>query len=182
MPAPPTDAPRRTAGAGDARIEAMTEADVPAVVAIDGATTGSSGWDEAQVAGELTRSWAHLWVVREADAVRAFLCAWLVADELHVLNVATDPAHRRRGHGRRLIEHALGFAAGRGVRMLLLEVRRGNAAAIGLYRAFGFCAMGLRARYYSDGEDAVEMVLRLDELGRPLPGKDEVRLSRPENL
>lgn len=165
-----------------ARIEPMTAADVPTVVAIDAATTGSSGWNEAQVQGELERSWAHLWVVREAQAVRAFLCTWLVADELHILNVATDPAHRRRGFGRRLIEHALAFAATRSVRLVLLEVRRGNAPAIGLYRAFGFCAMGVRARYYGDGEDAVEMVLRLDELGRPLPGKDEVRLSRQENL
>lgn len=177
---PPTDA--SGSAPGDVRLDAMTEADVAAVVAIDGATTGSSGWDEAQVRGELSRSWAHLWVVREGGTVRGFLCAWLVADELHVLNVATDPAHRRRGVGRRLLEHALGFAAGRGVRMVLLEVRRGNGPAIGLYRAFGFCAMGLRARYYSDGEDAVEMVLRLDELGRPLPGRDEVRLSRQENL
>ncbi|MBK7396289.1 MAG: GNAT family N-acetyltransferase [Myxococcales bacterium] len=168
-------------------IDPMTEDDVAAVVAIDGATVGSSGWDEAQVRGELTRSWARLWVVREEQAelhasVRAFLCAWLVADELHILNVATDTTHRRRGHAGRLLTHALRFAAEQGVRMLLLEVRRSNAPAIGLYRAFGFTAMGIRARYYGDGEDAVEMVLRLDELGQPLPGRDEVRLSRHENL
>ena len=44
---------------------------------------------------------------------------------------------------------------------VLLEVRRSNAAAIALYRALGFFAMGVRARYYPDDEDAVEMVLAL---------------------
>ena len=169
------------------RVEPMDDADVAAVVAIDASTAGSSGWNEEQVRGELGRSWARLWVVRESDAaardeVRAFLCAWVVADELHVLNVATAADQRRRGHGRVLLAHALDFAAGQRVRLVLLEVRRGNAAAIGLYRAFGFTAMGIRAQYYGDGEDAVEMVLRLDELGQPLPGNDEVRLSRSENL
>ena len=45
---------------------------------------------------------------------------------------------------------------------VLLEVRRSNAPAIALYRALGFFAMGVRARYYPDDEDAVEMVLALD--------------------
>ncbi len=169
-----------------ARVEPMDAADLAAVVTLDAAIPHGPLWSEEQLRGELARSWARLWVVREdaetASVVQAFLCAWLVADELHILNVATAVDQRRRGHGRALLRHALDFAAAHQVRMLLLEVRRSNSAAIGLYRAFGFTAMGVRARYYSDGEDAVEMVLRLDELGRPIPGQDEVRLSRSENL
>ena len=48
------------------------------------------------------------------------------------------------------------------MRHVLLEVRRSNAPAIALYRALGFFAMGVRARYYPDDEDAVEMVLAFD--------------------
>lgn len=157
-------------------IDRMREADVPQVVAIDANAEGSSAWDEAQVRGELERAWAHLWVSRHGEGPVAFVCTWHVADELHVLNVATHADHRRRGHARRLLEHALSFAAERRVRLVLLEVRRSNAAAIGLYRRFGFIAMGVRERYYGDGEDAVEMLLRLDELGRPEPGRDEITL------
>ncbi|MBX7197230.1 MAG: ribosomal protein S18-alanine N-acetyltransferase [Sandaracinaceae bacterium] len=154
----------------------MREADVPHVVAIDRSGEGSSAWDEAQLRGELGRNWAHLWVARRSEVPVAFVATWHVADELHVLNVATHAQHRRRGHARRLLEHALAFAAERAVRLVLLEVRRSNAAAIGLYRAFGFVAMGVRERYYSDDEDAVEMLLRLDEAGRPVPSVDEVTL------
>jgi ribosomal protein S18 acetylase RimI-like enzyme len=62
-------------------------------------------------------------------------------------------------------------------RHLLLEVRRSNGPAIALYRALGFFAMGVRARYYPDDEDAVEMVLAFDAVtGEVVPRSDEVRL------
>jgi ribosomal-protein-alanine N-acetyltransferase len=63
------------------------------------------------------------------------------------------------------------------VKHVLLEVRRSNGAAIALYRRVGFFAMGVRARYYPDDEDAVEMVLMLDpETGAVVAHGDEVRL------
>ncbi|MBI2392436.1 MAG: GNAT family N-acetyltransferase [Deltaproteobacteria bacterium] len=163
-------------GSSEVVIDRMHEADVSAVVAIDATSPGSSAWDEGQLRDELERAWAHLWVARGASGPVAFIATWHVADELHVLNVATHAGHRRRGHARALLQRALSFAAERGVRLVLLEVRRGNDGAIGLYRGLGFVAMGVRERYYNDGEDAVEMLLRLDETGRPVPGVDEVTL------
>ena len=38
---------------------------------------------------------------------------------------------------------------------VLLEVRAGNPAARGFYRAQGFREVGRRPAYYTDGEDAV---------------------------
>ena len=167
--------------ASDACLERMTEDDVAAVLAIERASPEGSAWDEEQLRGELARGWAHLWVLRVAEPTKhvrrvvAFLATWLVQDELHVLNVATDPAQRRRGHARALLLHALRYGVEHGVRLVLLEVRRSNSAAIALYRQLGFTAMGVRARYYSDDEDAVEMVLRIDPAtGAVVPGSDEV--------
>jgi ribosomal-protein-alanine N-acetyltransferase len=167
-------------------VERMRTEDVDSVVAIDRGSPGSSAWNPSQLREELARSWAHLWVVRPRPAEvtapppepLAFLATWLVQDELHILNIATHVGHRRRGHGRALLHHALGFAREHAVRLVLLEVRRSNSAAIELYRKLGFVAMGLRARYYGDEEDAVEMLLRLDPVtGEVIPGRDEVRLS-----
>ena len=161
-------------------IERMRAEDVEAVVAIDRESTGSSAWDDGMLSGELSRTWAHLWVVRPVTSPSpplAFLATWLVQDELHVLNIATHVDHRRKGHARALLQHGLAFAREHAVRHVLLEVRRSNEAAIGLYRRMGFVAMGLRARYYSDDEDAVEMLLRLDpETGELILGRDEVTL------
>jgi [ribosomal protein S18]-alanine N-acetyltransferase len=43
-----------------------------------------------------------------------------------------------------------------------LEVRRSNEPALGLYKSYGFRAVGIRPNYYVDeGEDAIVMVLDL---------------------
>jgi len=151
----------------------MNEADVAAVVSIDGPTRIG----EEQLRAELLRPWARLWVAREDGVVVAFVIAWHVADELHVLNVATREDRRRRGIARHLMEHVVAHARAVRVKHALLEVRRSNVAAIALYRAFGFFAMGVRTRYYPDDEDAIEMVLAFDiATGEIVPHADEVRL------
>jgi ribosomal-protein-alanine N-acetyltransferase len=158
------------------RIDTMGEDDVVAVASIDGATPMS----EQQLADELKRPWARVWVAREPGderGVAAFLVAWQVADELHVLNVATRPERRRRGLARALMDHAVRYAHAHRDKHVLLEVRRSNLAAIALYRAIGFFAMGVRPRYYPDDEDAIEMVLAFDpETGAIVPQADQVRL------
>ncbi len=131
---------------------------------------------------EITRPFTHAWVARIPAARRAhgtpvgFLVAWHVADELHILNVATAVQFRRRGVGLALMNRALVFARERKVRLIVLEVRLSNEPAIQLYRSLEFFAIGLRPGYYSDnGEDALEMVLVLDpETGHVVPGRDEV--------
>jgi ribosomal-protein-alanine N-acetyltransferase len=94
--------------------------------------------------------------------VMGFASYWLVHDELHLLNLAAHPDHRRRGIGTRLMRHLIAVARGRNCRYVTLEVRRGNHPAQALYQRHGFEAMGLRARYYSDGEDAIVMTLTMD--------------------
>jgi ribosomal-protein-alanine N-acetyltransferase len=156
------------------QIAAMTPADVPVVAAIEGPTR----MDEANLRDELARPWSRLWVAREEGAgVVAFVISWHVADELHVLNVATRTDRRRRGLARALMDELIAYARSHRVKHVLLEVRRSNAAAMALYRRVGFFAMGVRARYYPDDEDAVEMVLLLDpSTGDVVAHDDEVRL------
>jgi ribosomal-protein-alanine N-acetyltransferase len=183
-------------------VERMTDADVSDVLAIETASfresrprlsersvgteisdpkklSASRGGrlDAAQIREELARPWARLWVARGergAPHAVAFLLAWHVADELHVLDVATHPELRRRGYGRALMQQSLAYAREHTIRHVLLEVRRSNGPAIRLYRDCGFFAMGLRKKYYPDDEDAVEMVLVLDDKGEVEHRPDEV--------
>jgi ribosomal-protein-alanine N-acetyltransferase len=155
------------------RVDTMSEADVPAVVSIEGPTHMS----EEQLRSEIQRPWARLWVAKEDETIVAFVIAWHVVDEIHVLNVATRMDRRRRGIARRLMDHLVEHARTVHAKHLLLEVRRSNVAAIALYRALGFFAIGVRTRYYPDDEDAVEMVLAFDSAtGEIVPHADEVRL------
>jgi ribosomal-protein-alanine N-acetyltransferase len=165
---------------GLATVETMTTADIADVLAIESASfsegTRQGRLDEAKLREELARPWARLWVAQRNKQTLAFILAWHVADELHVLDVATHPNARRSGLARRLMDHAIDYARKHSVRHMLLEVRRSNIAAIRLYRACGFFAMGLRPKYYADGEDAVEMALVLDESGEIVRRADEVRI------
>jgi ribosomal-protein-alanine N-acetyltransferase len=159
------------------RIEPMDARDLSAVAAIEGPTR----MDEAQLRAELERPWSRTWVAREAGPEPVgYVLTWHVADELHVMNVATRQDRRRRGVARALMTEAVTYARGRAIKHVLLEVRRSNGAAIALYRAIGFFAMGVRARYYPDDEDAVEMVLMFDPATGAIVGHaDEVRLEGP---
>ena len=152
--------------------------DPEAILAIDAACFADG---TVNVAAELERPWSRVWVARRGDGSsepRAFLLAWLVVDELHILSVATLPAFRRQGMGRALLAGSLEFAREKQVRLVLLEVRRSNSAAIGLYRSFGFATVTLRPHYYADNaEDAVEMSLELDPMtGAIVPVEDAVSI------
>lgn len=129
---------------------------------------------------ELRKPWARFWVARtEPNAAPVgFLLAWAVADELHVIDVVTHPEMRRRGVATALLGALVAHAQHTRARLILLEVRRSNRAALQLYRSHGFSAIGIRRGYYAKGsEDAIEMVLALDpETGHIRPGRDEVRL------
>jgi ribosomal-protein-alanine N-acetyltransferase len=147
----------------------MRESDVAAVAELEAlcfpsAPGKSPAVDEreARLRQELARPWSRSWVVRDAAGVAvAFAVVWLVVDEVHVLNVATHPGHRRRGLGTRIVQVILDYARERRCVCVRLEVRRGNDEALRLYRAAGFSLEGVRRAYYPDGEDAVDMSLSL---------------------
>jgi ribosomal-protein-alanine N-acetyltransferase len=155
------------------RVGSMQEGDVRGVVALE----EPPSVHEDDLRAELLRPWARLWVAREdddADPV-AFLSTWHVADEIHVLNLVTRPDRRRRGIARALLGEAIAYARGASAVRILLEVRRSNASAIGLYRSLGFFAFGVRPRYYPDHEDALEMMLVFGPTGEIERRPDEVR-------
>lgn len=92
-----------------------------------------------------------------SEIIVGFIMAWLVADELHITNLAVDPEKRRAGAAAALLEHSLREAVHLGARWCQLEVRESNQAARNLYRRFGFGDLGVRRGYYHNGEDAVVM-------------------------
>lgn len=134
-------------------------ADAPALTRL--MADGSSPFD---VATELARSYARLWVVEGASGAHeplGFLLAWEVADEAHLIDLIVAPSGRRQGFGRALVETLLTHAKARDLRLVLLEVRRHNSAARRLYTSFGFEEVGERTAYYADGEDALLFCLTL---------------------
>ena len=90
----------------------------------------------------------------------AYLCVWVVFEELRFLTLAVTPAFRRQGIGCQLVAYALELGISRGARRALLEVRQSNQPAQALYEKFGFHRYGARKGYYTNPEeDAILMWL-----------------------
>ena len=164
------------------RVEPMRAEDVDAVVAIERASF-TNPWSRHAFMYELRENRvASLWVARAPDptggsAVVAYLCLWLIVDEVHVTNIAVHPAHRHRGIARHLLGTLLEYCRRKGATRVTLEVRPSNHTARRLYEGFGFREVGLRKGYYFDtGEDALLMEARLplrvpgQTAGNPSPG------------
>jgi len=89
---------------------------------------------------------------------------WLVVDEVHILNIAIDPAYQRRGYAGRLLRFTFDFGREHGALSAFLEVRASNLAARKLYTDFGFERIDIRRSYYSDNrEDAYVMKCWFEE-------------------
>ncbi len=145
------------------RIEPMRETDLDAVMQIE-QVSFRAPWSRQVFLEELSRPWAFLDVMRATNSgsVAGFCNYWRVADEIHILKIATHPEARRMGFGSRLLGNILDFARRHRCRMVTLEVRRSNEPAQRVYRRFGFKAVGLRPNYYADdNEDAVVMLLEM---------------------
>ena len=121
-------------------------------------------WSRELVERELEHAWSAMLLAEDGvgGPVVGYVVFWVVHDEVHVLNVATALAARRRGVGRALMEAAEGEGRRRGARLSTLEVRRSNEGAIALYLTMGYRQVGVRPNYYAEErEDALVMVKTL---------------------
>ena len=153
----------------------MTTTSIARLTRDDFAAVGhitAAGGLQVDLESELKREIALPWVLKDSTGEPlAFLLAWSVADELHLLDMASHPDHRRKGHARALLSELVEHARREQKRLILLEVRQSNESAISLYRQARFETTGVRRGYYSDtGEDALEMRITFDpSTGQILP-------------
>jgi len=143
----------------------MNEHDLLEVVEME-QTCGLSPWGWDAYHNELGQGSAAIMLVAATTGgpvetgyrLAGFIVARVIADELHVNNVAVRPALRRHGIGATLLRAALDRARRQGSVSAWLEVRAGNLAAQALYERCGFQVTGRRRNYYHNPvEDALIM-------------------------
>jgi ribosomal-protein-alanine N-acetyltransferase len=144
-------------------IRQMTHEDMTAVISLE-KSAFRNPWSPELLRRELDHEWSTILLVEEphpeGQRLLGLAIFWIVQDEVHVLNVATAPEHRRRGVGRAVMDEVLARGRHRHCVLATLEVRRSNEAALGLYKSLGFRSVGVRPNYYVDEkEDAIVMVL-----------------------
>jgi [ribosomal protein S18]-alanine N-acetyltransferase len=151
------------------RLRPAHPADLDALAALE-KVSFSDPWTSSELRRALGWSDTVALVAEDGDGlVVGYILCRMVLDEGEVLTIAIEPAMRRAGIGRGLLDAALQAMRDRGVRTAWLEVRKSNAPARALYANAGFVAAGLRRGYYRrPPEDA--LVLRVDLTARASSG------------
>lgn len=165
-------------------IRPMRRADLPAVRTIDAQAYGDA-WSRETWLAEIGERPDRVHLVAEVDGrIVGHGGSMLVLADVHITTVAVEAAWHRRGVARRLVTALLVAARASAASAATLEVRASNAAAISLYRSFGFAPVGARRNYYPDPggghEDAIVMwLLDLDgdEVARRL-----VAMAAPDEM
>lgn len=113
------------------------------------------GWSELSLKESLGKDFYKIFVAEVEGCVLGY-CIYSTADVPELLNIAVDPRHRMQGTASALLEQTLPIFSRSG--KAVLEVRRGNAPAISLYRKFGFEMVSVRKNLYSKPlEDGIVM-------------------------
>lgn len=144
------------------RIRPMTQQDLDAVYDIERRAYGFP-WSRGIFLDCLRIPYACE-ILEERGAVIGYAIMSLGGDEAHLLNLCLDEPARGRGLATMMLDHLILTAMREGVRVLYLEVRPSNAAAIALYARAGFARIGVRKGYYraEDGrEDALVLARSL---------------------
>ncbi|MCD7884037.1 MAG: ribosomal protein S18-alanine N-acetyltransferase [Lachnospiraceae bacterium] len=139
--------------------EQMQPSDIPEVAGIE-QECFSQPWSENSFHSALEQEASFYLVVKTKETGRiAGYCGLLQSfDDAEILNVAVRKELRGRGIGYAMLRCLMELGGKFGIRHYTLEVRKGNAAALALYKKLGFDAAGIRRNFYRDpSEDAVIM-------------------------
>ncbi|GAA3587849.1 ribosomal protein S18-alanine N-acetyltransferase [Marinobacter xestospongiae] len=138
----------------------MVESDLAEIMVIElGAY--SHPWSE-KVFRDCFQPHDRPWVLMDGDRLAGYAVVSNQYDEAHLLNLCVRRELQGRGAGRMLLRYLIAEAARDGMAAVLLEVRKSNEPALGLYLAEGFEDIGVRPNYYPAAEGREDArVLRL---------------------
>ena len=150
-------------GRSEIVVRAALPEDAAMIAAVHGAAF-ARGWSDGEIealmrqdnvtalAAEYRNAFGH-------HSTAGFVLFRTAADEAEILTIAVNQASRRRGVGRALMDEAIRRLYAERIGGLFLEVDSGNAAAIALYEALDFVAVGERSGYYGQGATAARGAL-----------------------
>ena len=116
-----------------------TREDLAEIASIQAASPEASQWEPSSyLEHECTVA------IAQGSVAAFFVSRETAPGEREILNLAVDPAWRRRGMARRLLDAELS----RSKTQWFLEVRESNAGARRFYESLGFREAGRRENYY----------------------------------
>src|SRR5260370_388325 len=135
-------------------IRAFRETDAAAATEILKGSLEAAQWTEWGVRELLGWSGVVALVSEDSCKVSGFIVGRQAGEEAEILNLAVNPAKRRKGQRRPLLNAAMDEFHARRVSRLFLEVRESDEGGIAFYERHGFLKTGRRGRYYHNPNKA----------------------------
>ncbi len=110
---------------------------------------------EKLLASELSEknNGVSFYVIENDDVVIGYIGRYYFFQEAEVLNFVVDESYQRQGYGQKLFDKMVEDM--KDVKKITLEVRASNIKGISFYTKNGFKQVGVRKKYYKNGEDAL---------------------------
>lgn len=100
-------------------------------------------------------------IVTVDHKLAGYVGSWLTIPNAEILNLFVIEEYRGMKLGNLLMNEVIKTCIQEKIDMLTLEVRVSNHYAISMYHELGFVQGNIRKKYYSDGEDALLLMLQI---------------------
>jgi [ribosomal protein S18]-alanine N-acetyltransferase len=121
-------------------------------------------WGRSSFVDELLKPHSSVLLITDDETdskIFGYIVYWNLLNDWQILNITVDLPYRGLGHAKRLLSKVISTAVTEGADRIQLDVRKSNLPAIQLYQKANFDITHIRKEFYSDGEDAYQMELRL---------------------
>ncbi len=143
-------------------IRVATVADLPYLMALEN-DSFIAPWGEKEVIYELCENPYSVFLVATInDLIVGFINYWHTFDSATVCQIAVNKNYRKQGIAFLLMKELLNDCFAERIKEITLEVRENNLPAIKLYEKTGFETVLVKKNYYSNGENALYMIRKVD--------------------
>ena len=109
-------------------------------------------WSYNLLKEELTNRSSKVIIAKLNDEIIGFASISVVLDTAHITNIVIKKAFRGKGFSTILLKKLINIAKINNCKCINLEVNSNNIVAINLYKKFEFKQVGLRKKYYNNGD------------------------------
>ena len=150
-------------------VREAVDTDVPAILEIENLCFVAP-WKEKDIYYEMHENpVSHFWVIelenkeQNIKSVVGFCDYWHTFDSATIAQIAVHPQLQHKQLGSAMMDEIVNDCYAKKVRTLTLEVRENNEKAIKFYLKHGFKKELVKPNYYSNGDNAIYMILNVQE-------------------
>jgi len=123
-------------------------------------------WSSENFSAEMSKPYSHFLVLTDDETdseIVGYIVFWTMFDEGQILNIVVDLPYRGLGLAKFMIRKTVQLVYQKGIKKIVLDVRKSNLPAIQLYQRLQFVITSIRKGFYSNGEDAYQMLLSMTD-------------------